>query len=88
MSLEAFRVIDANVTHALLPSTEPSVFSLDLLGEALPKKLLVLFELEVAELLDLCLLILASLHLLLTIVLVVKFFRRVDQVKHVGANEQ
>lgn len=55
----------------LLPLPEASLFGLDLLGEALPQSLLFLLELGVVELLDLRLAVLPSLHLLLTVVLIV-----------------
>lgn len=54
----------------LLPLPETSLLGLDLLGESLPQRLLLLLELGVVELLDLGLAVLPSLHLLLTVVLV------------------
>ena len=72
----------------LLPLPEASLLSLDLLGEALAKRLLLFLELGVLELARLLLAELARLHLRLAVVLVVKILRRRDKVEHVRADEQ
>lgn len=79
---------DEGRTDVLLPLPETRLFSLDLLGEALPELLFLLLELGVVQLLDLGLAELPGLHLLLTVVLVVQILRRGDEVKHVGTNQQ
>lgn len=71
----------------LLPGPESLLFNLDLLGEALPESLFLLLELGVVQLARSCLAEFASLHLLTTVCLVVVLFGCVDQVEHVGANE-
>ena len=72
----------------LLPLPEACLFRFDLLSEALTKRLLLFLELGVIELLDLGLAKLAGLHLLLTVVLVVKLFSCGDEVEHVRANKK
>ena len=59
----------------LLPLPEPSLFGLDLLSEPPPELLLFLLELGVVEFLDLRLPELPRLHLLLTVILVVRILR-------------
>lgn len=72
----------------LLPLPEPGLLRLDLLGEALPERLLLLFELGVLELARLLLPGLAHLHLRVAVVLVVQLLRRRDQVEHVRPDQQ
>ena len=79
-------VIDT--TYMLLPLPEPGLLRLDLLREPLAKRLLLLLELGVVELLDLGFTVLPRLHLLLTVVLVMEFLGRVDQVEHVRADQE
>ena len=71
----------------LLPGPESLLLDLDLLGEALPEGLLLLFEFGVVELARAGFAELARLHLLATVGLVVVFFGRVDQIKHVCADK-
>ena len=70
----------------LLPLPEPGLLTLDLLGEAFAKGFLFFFEFGVIRLLHSRLAELPSLHLLLTVVLIVDVFGRRDQVEHVRAN--
>lgn len=71
----------------LLPLPEALLLDLDLLGEALAQSLLLLLELWVVELPGPGLAELARLHLLRAVGLVVQLLGRVDQVEHVGADE-
>lgn len=71
----------------LLPLSETLLFHLDLLGESLPELLLFLLELGVIKLSGSRLAELACLHLLCAVDLIVRLFGRVDQVEHVGADE-
>jgi len=72
----------------LFPLPETSLLGLDLLGEALAKRLFFLLELRVVWLLDTTLAGLASFHLFQAVVLVVLFLGSVDEVEHMGADEQ
>lgn len=76
------------VTYVLFPLAEPRLLRLDLLGEPLPERLLLLLELRVLKLARLLLAELACLHLRLPVVLVVEILRRGDEVEHVRADEQ
>lgn len=71
----------------LLPSAEPLLLDLDLLGEALPESLLLFLEFGVVELARSGLAKLASLHLLAAVGLVVVLLGGVNQVEHVSADE-
>ncbi len=71
----------------LLPLSESGFLLLDLFGESLPEVLFLLLELGVVELPRAGLSELASFHLLGTVYLVVRLFGRVDEVKHVGADQ-
>lgn len=71
----------------LLPLAEALLLDLDLLGEALAQGLLFLLELGVVELAWPGLAELAGLHLLGTVGLVVRFFGGVNEVEHVGADQ-
>ena len=71
----------------LLPLSEPLLLDLDLLGKALPEGLLFLLELGVVQLPWAGLAKLACLHLLSAVGLVVKLLGGVDEVEHVGADE-
>ena len=71
----------------LLPLAETLLLDLDLLGEALAERLLLLLELGVVELSGTGLAELAGLHLLGTVSLVVQFLGCVDEVEHVGADQ-
>ena len=75
-------------THMLLPLPEAGLLRLDLLGEALAERLLLLLELGVLELARFLLPKLAHLHLRLPVVLVVHVLRRRDEVEHVRPDEQ
>jgi hypothetical protein len=75
-------------THVLFPLPEASLLHLDLLRESLPQHLLLLLELGIVQLLDLGLAKLASLHLGLTVGLVVGVLGRVDKVEHVRSDEE
>jgi len=72
----------------LFPLPESGFLGLDLLSEALAQSLFLLLELGVINTLGLAVTGLASLHLGLTIVLVVSFFGGRDEVKHVSTNEK
>lgn len=72
----------------LLPLPESGLLRLDLLRKSLAQALLFLLELRVVQLLDLGLAEFTSLHLLLAVVLVVRFFSGVDEIKHMGANQE
>jgi len=71
----------------LLPLPEALLLDLDLLGEALAESLFLLLELGVVELAGTGLAELASFHLACAVDLVVVLFGCVDEVEHVGANE-
>jgi len=71
----------------LLPLPEALLLDLNLLGEALAECLLLLLEFGVVELAGTGLAELASLHLARAVDLVVVLFGCVDEVEHVGANE-
>jgi hypothetical protein len=75
-------------TDMLLPLPEAGFLGLDLLGEALSEGFFLFLELGVVRLLDTGLAKLASLHLLQAIVLVVVFLSGVDQIQHVGTDQQ
>jgi len=72
----------------LFPLPETSLLGLDLFGEALAECLFFLLEFRVVWLLDASLARLASLHLFQAVVLVVLFLSSVDEVEHMGADEQ
>lgn len=72
----------------LFPLSETGLLSLDLLGKALPERLLFLLEFGVVHLLDLWLSKLPSLHLLLSVVFVVELFGRRDQVQHMRPDKK
>ena len=72
----------------LLPLPEPGLLGLDLLGKALAQSFLFFLELRIIKFLNLGLAEFAGLHLLLTVVLVVKFLGRVDKIEHVGTDEE
>ncbi|KAH9822081.1 hypothetical protein Tdes44962_MAKER04756 [Teratosphaeria destructans] len=71
----------------LLPLPESLLFDLDLLCESLPERLLLFLELGVIQLPRPCLAKLPRLHLLRAVCFVVVLFSRVDEVKHVRADE-
>jgi hypothetical protein len=71
----------------LLPLSEPLLLDLDLLGEPLSEGLLLLLELGVIQLPWTSLAELAGLHLLSAVGFVVKLLGGVDQVEHVGTDE-
>ena len=72
----------------LFPLSETGFLGLDLFGETFAELLLFLLELGVVHLLDLWLPKLPRLHLLLSVILVVKLFGRRDQVQHVRPDEE
>ena len=72
----------------LLPLPEAGLLGLDLLGEALAERLLLLLELGVLELARLGLAGLARLHLALAVVLVMDLLRGRDEVEHVRPDQQ
>jgi len=72
----------------LLPLPETRLFQLDLLGEAFSQHLLLLFVFGVVNLSDFWLSEFTRLHLGETVRFVVGFFRRGDEVEHVGSDEQ
>jgi hypothetical protein len=72
----------------LFPLPETSLLGLDLLGEAFAERLFFLLEFRIVRLLDASLAKLASLHLFQAVVLIVLFLSSVDEVEHVGADEQ
>jgi hypothetical protein len=71
----------------LLPLPKPLLFHLDLLGEALAERLLFFLELGVVELPRASFTELPGLHLLRTVGFVVVLLGGVDEVEHVGADE-
>jgi hypothetical protein len=71
----------------LLPLPEPCLLLLDLLCEPLPQVLLLFLKLGVVELSGTGLAKLAGLHLLRAVRLVVLLLGRVDQIQHVGADQ-
>ena len=71
----------------LLPLSEPLLLNLDLLGKALSQSLLLLLELGVVELSGTGLAELAGLHLLGAVRLVMQLLGRVDEVEHVGSDQ-
>jgi hypothetical protein len=71
----------------LLPLPETLLLHLDLLGEALAQRLLLLLELGVVELSRACLAKLPCLHLLCAVCFVVVLLGGVNQVEHVGSDE-
>ena len=71
----------------LLPLPEALLLDLDLLGEALAESLFLLLELGVVQLPGTGLAKLASLHLLGAVRFVVKLLGGVDEIQHVGADE-
>jgi hypothetical protein len=71
----------------LLPLPETLLLDLDLLSKALAKSLFLLLEFGVVELAGTGLAELAGLHLACAVDLVVVLFGCVDEVEHVGANE-
>jgi hypothetical protein len=71
----------------LLPLPEALLLDLDLLGEALAESLLLFLEFGVVELAGTGLAELAGLHLACAVDLVVVLFGCMDEVEHVGANE-
>ena len=72
----------------LLPLSESLLLDLDLLGESLLRRALFLFlELGVVQLSWSSLAELAGLHLLGAVCLVVRFFGGVDEIQHVGSNQ-
>jgi len=79
-----FKIITRS--YVLFPLPKASLFRLDLLREMLPEVLLFLLELRVVELLDFALAELASLHLLLPVVLIVRFFGSGYKVQHESTN--
>ena len=72
----------------LLPLPKPRLLRLDLLRKLLPQALLFLLELGVVAVTRLGFAEFAGLHLLLAVVLVVKFFGCGDEVEHVRADEE
>jgi hypothetical protein len=72
----------------LFPLSEAGLFSLDLFRESLPKTLLFLLELGVIKFPRSSLAEFTSLHLLLTIVLVVELLGGRDKIQHVSANQK
>ena len=75
-------------TYVLLPIAESGLLRLDLLRESFSELLFLLLELGVILLLDFGLSEFARLHLLLTVVFVVRLLRCRDQVQHVGSDEE
>jgi hypothetical protein len=71
----------------LLPLSEPLLLNLDLLGETLAERLFLLLELGVVQLSWAGFAELPGLHLLRAVCLVVVLLGGVDEVQHVGADE-
>ena len=86
-ALEVFVEAVALADELLLPLPEPVLLDLDLLGEPLPQALLLLLEFGVVECPRPGLAEFPGLHLRGAVGLVVLFFGRVDQVKHVCPDE-
>ena len=72
----------------LFPLPESGFLRLDLLGKLLPECLFFFLELGVVAVTRLGFAEFAGLHLLLAVVLVVKFFGCGDEVEHVRANQE
>jgi hypothetical protein len=72
----------------LFPLPEARFLGLDLLGEALAERLFFLLELRIVRLLDASLARLAGFHMFQTVVIVVLFLGSMNEVEHVGADEQ
>lgn len=90
LSVGGFEILVETISlgnELLLPLAETLLFNLDLLGEALAERLFLLLVLGVVELTRSGFAELASLHLLGTVCLVVQLFSCVDQVKHVGSDQ-
>ncbi|KUI52641.1 hypothetical protein VP1G_10488 [Cytospora mali] len=90
LGMRLLQVLVKTVTlgnELLLPLSEPLLLDLDLLGEPLSEGLLLLLELGVIQLPWTSLAELAGLHLLSAVGLVVKLLGGVDQVEHVGTDE-
>jgi hypothetical protein len=89
-SMRALQVLVQAVTLAdklLLPLSESVLLNLHLLSESLPQALFLFLELGVVELSWSSLAEFACLHLLSTVGFVVCFFGRVDEVQHVGSDQ-
>ena len=71
----------------LLPLSEPMLLNLNLLSESLSQRLFLLLELGVVKLTRSGLTEFASLHLLSAIGFIVGFFGSVDEIEHVGSDE-
>lgn len=71
----------------LLPLSEPLFLDLDLLCESLSQRLLFLLEFGVVQLSWSSLAELSGLHLLCSVCLVVSLFGGVDEIKHVGSDQ-
>lgn len=89
-SVGALKVLVEPVTLAdkfLLPLAETVLFNFDLLGKSLPQALFLLLEFRVVELSWSGFAKLPGLHLLGSVGLVVRLLRGVNQIKHVGADQ-
>lgn len=89
-SVRALQILVQAITLAdklLLPLSESVFLNLDLLGESLSQALLLFLELGVVELSWSRLAEFASLHLLGAVSFIVGFFGGVDEVEHVGSDE-
>jgi hypothetical protein len=71
----------------LFPLSEPMLLNLNLLSESLSQRLFLLLELRVVELTRSCLTEFAGLHLLSAVGFIVGFFGGVDEIEHVGSDE-
>lgn len=72
----------------LLPLPETGLLSLDLLCEPLAQLFLLLLELGVVQLLHLWFAEFTRFHLLLTVILIVRVFRRRDEIQHMRSDKQ
>lgn len=88
--VRALQVLIQTITltdELLLPLSEPMLLDLDLLREPLSQRLFLLLELRVVQLAGSRLAELASLHLLGAVGFVVRFLSGVDEIQHVGSDE-
>jgi hypothetical protein len=86
----ALQILVQTITFAdefLLPLSESVFFDLDLLGEALPQALFLFLELGVVEFSGTGLAEFTGFHLLSAVGFVVGFFGGVNEVQHVGSDE-
>lgn len=88
--MSGFQILVESVSlgdELLLPLSESLFLDLDLLGESLPQRFFLFLELGVVQLPRTSLAEFPSLHLLRTVGLVVLFFGGVNEIQHVGTDQ-